>query len=203
MAKRWLLGMVAAMAVVSMAGVGFSAFTAQAVVYGNASAASMGLEIVQNFTTGCYYNLNTPGAPGNYTFTGENAAQTSISLIASNLTPGINCRAYLELENVGTVPVNVSVALNSPGVDGMCLPYSIDCFDVYTLSGIQLTDFLCWGGSPDCGVATASYNNWQTLSPGGTTWDVVLVDIPFGSTDAMPAFGAFTLTYTAVPEFGH
>jgi len=202
MTKRWLVGLVASIAVVSLAGVGFSAFTATATVNGSATAATMGLEIVQNYTTGCYSNLNTPGAPGNYSFANENAAQTTISLIASNLTPGINCRAYIELENVGSVPVNVSVAVNSPGVDGMCTPSAINCYDVYTASGIQLNGGICWSTSPDCGTPTASYSNWVTLSPGGTTWDVILVDIPFGSTDATPSGGAFSLVYTAAPEFG-
>ncbi|HTP54962.1 MAG TPA: hypothetical protein VML94_08425 [Thermoplasmata archaeon] len=203
MAKKWLIGMVAAISVVCMAGVGFSAFTALAQVNGNATAATMGLEIVQNFTTGCYYNLNVAGAPGNYSFSNENAAQTSISLVASNLTPGINCRAYLELENTGSVPVNVSVALDTAGADGICTAWALDCFDVYTLSGIEASGWLYWSGSPTAGTSSDAYSNWATLAPGAMVWDVVLVDIPFGSDNGTPSSGAFSLVYTAAPEYGY
>ncbi|MFY9716979.1 MAG: hypothetical protein WAK40_03475 [Thermoplasmata archaeon] len=203
MAKKWMVGLVAAVAVVCLTGVGFSAFTAQAQVNGYASGASMGLEIVQNFTTGCYSNLNTPGAPGNYSFGAENAAKTSISLVASNLTPGINCRAYIELENTGSVPVNVSVALDTPGVDGICTAWSNDCFDVYTASGIQASGWIYWSGSPTAGTSSYAYSNWATLAPGGMVWDVILVDIPFGSDNGTPHAGAFSLVYTAAPEYGY
>jgi len=202
MAKRWLVGLVAAIAVVCMAGVGFSAFTAQATVNGAATSATMGLEIVGNFTTGCYYNLNVAGAPGNYSFSGENAAKTSISLTAANLTPGINCRAYLELENTGSVPVNVSVALNTAGVNNICTAFAINCYDVYTASGIQASGWVWWSTSPTGGTSSDSNANWVTLTPGQTVWDTILVDIPLGSTDATPSGGAFSLSYTATPEYG-
>jgi len=202
MAKRWLVGLVAAIAVVSLAGVGFSAFTATATVNGTASAATMGLEIVQNSTSGCYYNLNTPGAPGNISLVGETEARTTISLVVSNLTPGINCRAYVQLENTGSVPVNVSVQLDTPGAAGVCTAYAINCFDVDTLSGIQAAGWQWWTGSPTGGTSSYSYSNFSTLTPGGTVWDYIGVDIPYGSTDATPGSAAFSLVYTAAPEFG-
>ena len=202
MMKKWWVGLVAIVGVVALAGVGFSAFTAQASVNAYASGATMGLEIISNSTSGCYYNLNTPGAPGSISFSGENAAMNSISLTVSNLAPGINCRAYVELENTGSVPVNVSVALLTPGSNGICTAYTINCFDVDTLSGIQAAGWQWWTGSPTAGSSSYSYGNFSTLNPGATVWDYIGVDIPFGSTDATPPAALFTLAYTAAPEYG-
>ncbi|HTP53970.1 MAG TPA: hypothetical protein VML94_03270 [Thermoplasmata archaeon] len=200
MAKKWMVGLVAALAVVCMAGVGFSAFTAQATVNGSATAATMGLIIADYTTSGCYYNLNTPGAPGNITLENENAAQTTISLVVSNLTPGINCRAYVYLENTGSVPVNLSVQLNTPGTDGICTAFTIDCFDVDTLSGIQAAGWQWWNGSPTAGTSSYAYSNFATLAPGHGVWDYIGVDIPTTSTET-PASAAFSLVYTAAQEY--
>jgi hypothetical protein len=203
MAKKWIIGLVAALAVVSMVGVGFSAFTAQASVNATANAATMGLEITSTYTYGCYYNLNTAGAPGNISLVDENAARTMISLVVANITPGINCRAAVFLENAGSVPVNLSVQLNTPGVSGVCTAFTINCFDVTTLSGIQAAGWQWWTGSPTAGTSSYAYSNFATLAPGHGVWDLIAVDIPFGSTDATPGSSAFSLVYTAAPEYGY
>ena len=40
---------------------------------------------------GCYYYFNAPGAPGGIAITGENAVDTAISVVASNMTPSTYC----------------------------------------------------------------------------------------------------------------
>ncbi|HTP54841.1 MAG TPA: hypothetical protein VML94_07815 [Thermoplasmata archaeon] len=203
MAKRWVIGLVAAIAVVCMAGVGFSAFTAQAVVNGNASAASMDLQIVNTVAYGCYYNDSwTSYAPGNISFENENAALNEVTLTVANLTPGIDCRAALVLENTGSVPVNVSSLINTPGNDGVCTTAALDCYDVFTLSGIETNGWIWWDGSPTAGLSSYSYADFATLSPGHSVVDFIGVDIPPGSDDGTPGGAAFSLVYTATPEFG-
>ena len=204
MAKKWLVGMVAAIAAVSLAGVGFSAFTAQAVVYGSATAATMNLEIVSNGTFGCYGNVSwILGAPGSIAFSGENAAHNAISLTVANLTPGVDCRAYVGLENTGSVPVNVSVALYTPGVDGVCTAAQLDCYDMFTTSGVQANGWIWYSTSPSAGTSSYSYTDFTTLAPGHTYFDYLGVDIPAGSDDGTPSSAVFTLVYTASSEFGH
>jgi hypothetical protein len=197
MSKRWLVGLAAAIAVVSMAGAGFSAFTAQATVNGTASAATIGLEIQSNYTYSCYYFYNVPGAPGTMAFSGLNAAKTEVSLSVSNLVPGDYCVVSVTIQNVGSLPINVSVALSTAGFNGMCSAYQLDCYGVFTTSGIGSDGHIWWIGQPNYGVVTDSNANFVSLTPGGTYFDFIGIDLPAGSDDSSAATGTFSIAYTA------
>jgi hypothetical protein len=197
MAQRWLIGVIAAFAVIGLAGVGFSAFTATATVNGSASAATMSLKIVENGTFACDYYYNVPGAPGNISFSGENAGQTVIGLTVANMTPGVYCVGAIVLENAGSVPVNVSVAFSTAGANGMCSAYQLNCYGVFTTSGLGTDGSIWWVGQPNDGIVTDSYANFVTLSPGGTYLDLIGIDMPAGSTSAPGGGGAFSIVYTA------
>ncbi|HTP53986.1 MAG TPA: hypothetical protein VML94_03350 [Thermoplasmata archaeon] len=199
MGKRWLVGLVAAIAVVCMAGAGFSAFTAQAAVYGTANSATMDLQITDSATFGCFYFYNVPGAPGSIAVTGENAELTALTVVASNMTPSTYCYIGIALENTGSVAVNVSVALETAGAGGMCVADEVSCYGVFTYSGIGSDGTIYWVGAPNYGTPTYSNANFVTLSPGGTYIDYIGVDLPPGSTDASPASATFTVLYTATP----
>lgn len=196
MAQRWLIGVIAAFAVIGMAGVGFSAFTATATVNGSASAATVEIKIVDTATFACDYFYNIVGAPGNVSFANENAQQTSISLNVANLTPGVYCTGGLVLENVGTVPVNLSVVFDTAGANNMCTAYALNCYGVFTWSGIGTDGYIYWIGAPNYGTPTDSNANFATLQPGGTFTEYIGVDISYDSTIA-PGPGSFTLVYTA------
>jgi hypothetical protein len=201
MAKRWLVGLVAAIAVVCMAGVGFSAFTAQATVYGNASAAQIGLAIESTASEGCFYFNQSVPAPGSLSFSGLNAAMTSVSMNVANLTPDQLCLASLTLENVGTQPLNVTITLNTPGVDGICTAFAYNCFDVLTLSGIDASGWFYFSSSPTGDTPTSVSSNFTELNPGQSFVDTYAVDIPAGSGDSTPSTGSFTLVYSATVGF--
>ncbi|HTW55637.1 MAG TPA: hypothetical protein VMG36_04220 [Thermoplasmata archaeon] len=202
MAQKWIIGVIGAFAVLALAGVGFSAFTAQATVNGSAAAATVNLQIVGPDSTAisCLYLPTTPypyaPAPGNVSLvTGEGFSSTA-TFSVSNLTPGVYCGAYVTLENTGSVPENVSVALSTQGANGICAVDQINCFDVATQSGIEASGLWSIIGSPTApGPATVS-NNFVTLGVGGTYSDFIVVLITTGSTSA-PSHGTFTLTYTA------
>jgi hypothetical protein len=201
MAKRWLIGMAAALAVVCMAGVGFSAFTATATVNGNASSASIGLEIQSEGTYGCFYFGHNVTAPGNISYSGLNAAQTEVTLNVANLTPDDICEAYLVLENSGSLPLNVSITLNTPGIDNLCAPYGSNCYDVFTYSGIQASGAFFYYGSPTEPAPTSFSANFTMLNPGQTYTDFYGVDIPAGSGDSTPTSTTFSLVYSASVGF--
>lgn len=202
MAKRWLVGLVAAIAVVCMAGVGFSAFTASAVVYGNASAASVGLDIQATEAVGCFYYGHDVAAPGNVSFSNENEQQTAITLNVANMTPDDVCQAYLEIQNVGTQPLNVSITLYTAGSGGICgSAFQTDCYDVFTLSGIESSGWFYYTGSPTApGPADVSVN-FTDLAPGASYFDAIGIDIPPGSDDGTPSAASFALVYSATVGF--
>ena len=197
MAKRWVLGVVGALVVLAASGVGFSAFTTTATVNGSATSASMGLEIVNSADIGCgsLYGAAVPG-PGNFTFYGLTAGMTQISVRATNLTPGVYCQGWIELENVGSVPVTVSVVVNTPGANGICTSYAYDCYDVESISGVEVTGWQWYTASPTAGTSAYASPNFATLAPGGVYYDYLASNIPHASTSA-PATGTFTLTYTS------
>jgi len=197
--KKWAIGAIGAFAILALAGVGFSAFTATAQVNGYAYAATMDLEIVNTYEGGCGSLFHaTPAGPGNFTFYGENAAMTSISVRATNLTPGVYCEGAIELENTGSVPVNVSVVLETAGTNGICTAYTINCYDVESLSGIEAAGFQWYIGSPNAGHSAYASTNFTTLAPGATYWDWIASNIPPTSTYAStPPSGTFTILYTA------
>lgn len=199
MTRKWQLGLIGAIALLALTGVGFSAFTASATVYGNASAATMDLKIVGEGAYGaCQYWLpGLPTGPGNITFTGLNAAETQVTWNVANVTPNDLCNAYVVLENAGSVPVNVSVALNTPGFNGICTAGELNCYDINTLSGIQANGWIWWVGSPTGGTSSYADSNFVTLNPGQTYTDLLTVDIPPGSDDSTPASATFSLVYTA------
>ncbi len=195
MTRKWIVGIGAALALVIVAGTGFAAFTATATVNGRASAGSVQLAIVDAYPYDCggFYGSQYPG-PGNYTFYGENEAQTSISLSITNLTPSAWCQGVLVLENVGTVPVNLSVTLNTPGSNGICAPDAIDCMAVATTSGISDGSQFYFNADT---TPTSTVTNFATLAPGGYYSDQIAVEIATGSSDATPSSATFTLVYTA------
>ncbi len=197
MARNWVVGIGAALALIVVAGTGFAAFTATATVNGQASAGTVGLAITSTFILGCdaFDGAPVPG-PGNITFSDLNEQQTSVTLTVSNLTPSAYCDAYLTLENTGSVPENLSVVLDTPGSNGVCAPSAINCFAVFTLSGIDQGRFW-FSDSPYTDTPTSAVSNLVTLAPGGTYTDAIGVAIPTGSTDATPSSAVFTLAYTA------
>lgn len=197
--KKWAMGLVGAFAVLGLAGVGFSAFTATAQVNGYAYGATMGLEIVSSFGADCGSLFHaTPPGPGNFTFFGENVAMTSISASVTNLTPGVYCEGAIELQNTGSVPVNVSVVLETAGTNGICTAYAINCYDVESISGIEAAGWQWYSASPTAGHSAYVSANFTTLNPGATYWDWIASNIPPTSTSAStPASGTFTLVYTA------
>jgi hypothetical protein len=199
MGRRWLVGLVAAIAVVCMAGVGFSAFTAQAAVNGTANTATMGLQITESSTYGCFYYYNVPGAPGSVVITGENAALTSLSFEVSNMTPSTYCFIVFDLVNTGSVAVNVSAQLETAGANGMCVADQISCYGVVTQSGIASDGSIYVIGAPNFGTPTYSSSNFVTLSPGAAFGEAVGVDLPPGSDNSTPASASFTIVYTATP----
>ena len=200
MVQKWILGAGMAIAVVAVVGTGFAAFTATATVNGRATAGSVGLTIVNTYVGGCnsFYGAQTPG-PGNVTFSDLNEQRTAVTLTISNLTPSAYCGAWVQLENTGSVPVNLSLALLTAGSGGVC-PTDNDgatnCYSITTLSGIDEGQTY-WDGSPYGNTPTTSISNIVTLAPGATYTDLIGAEIPTGSTDATPAVCVFTLVYTA------
>ena len=201
MAHKWVVGIGAALALVIVAGTGFAAFTATATVNGKASAGSVDLAIVETYVGGCnaFYGAQAPG-PGNVTFTDLNEQETSVTLTVSNLTPSAFCVAAVTLENTGSVPVNLSVTLNTPGINGVCSNYGLNCYSVFTNSGID-QGIVWFADSPTGNTPTSSVSNIVTLSPGGTYTDDIGVEIPTGSTDATPSTATFSLVYTGTAGY--
>ena len=185
------------MALVVVAGTGFAAFTATATVNGRANAASVGLDFTGTYTYACDYWYNIPGAPGNISVTAVSSPVTSISVTASNLTPGVYCTVAAAVENTGSVPENISVALETAGSNGMCTALELNCYTVFTWSGISNGGNIYWIGAPNYGTPTDVSNNFVTLQPGASFFDFYGVTIPEGSNDATPASAQFTLVYTA------
>jgi len=201
MGHKWIVGIGAALAVVIVAGTGFAAFTATATVNGRASAGTVDLAIVSAVTGSCgaFFGQQSPGA-GNISFTNLNEARTSVTLTVSNLTPSAFCLASVQLENTGSVPVNLSLALSTPGVSGVCAFLAYNCFEVFTSSGI--TEGIIWfAESPTGSTPTSSLPNIVTLAPGGIYTDNIGVGIPSTSTDATPSSTVFTLGYTATAGY--
>jgi len=204
MAKRWLVGLVAAVAVVGLAGVGFSAFTATATVNGYASAGSVSLQITETGTFSCFYLPDTPypyaPAPGNIAFSPIRDGGTEVSFNVSNLTPGVICNGGVLLVNEGSVPLNVSVSLFSAGFNGVCGAYQYNCYDVITYSGIQAGGHYWYSGSPTAGGPSDVSANFVTLAPGASVVDDLGVLIETGSTSA-PSSASFSLVYTGSAGF--
>ncbi len=197
MSKRWVLGIGVALAVVALAGTGFAAFTATATVNGRASAGSVELAIVSTSVGTCqgFSGATAPGV-GNYTFSGLNEQRTAVTVTVTNLTPSTLCYGYVELENTGSVPVNLSAVLQTPGVSGLCAPSAYNCYDVATASGLEASGYYFWSGTGQRGP-TSSVTNIVTIAPGATYTDVIGVGIPGTSTNATPSSATFSIVYTA------
>lgn len=197
MTKKWVVGLVGVFAVLALSGVGFSMFTAQATVNGSATAATMGIQITAHGVGGgpsaytCYsWPIEADQyAPGNFSFYGENAQMTSINAVASNLTPGVYCGGWVNVTNVGTVPVNLSVALEY--TTNICPAFvSHDCYDY---SG--------WDNIDPAILGNTAVTNITLLMPGGTYHDFFVVGIVAGSDDSTPGSAYFTLAFTATAGF--
>lgn len=122
MGKRWVMGLVAVVAVVAAGGIGFAAFTSSA--YINITVASG--------TLGPLYwaNEQTPTSTESF-----DVCQQSITtfvntsdtwnLAATNLAPGDQCTFTASLYNAGTIPANVVATFN-----GNIMPF---CGASYTI----------------------------------------------------------------------
>lgn len=180
MAKKWVLGLAAAMTIVAVAGVGFSAFTATAYVNGTATAATVGLTVAPdaNFPMSCSW-MDTGAPDANASITITEVSSTQVNIVASGLVPGVACNGVIWVNNTGSVALNLTNTL-TPGA-GICAPSASDnCIDV---TGVYTID-------PLYGVY--SYNN-PILTP-GSYQDPYTVYIPDGFTMA-PASASFTFTY--------
>lgn len=194
------MGLVGAFAVMGLAGVGFSAFTASATVYGTASAGTVSLVITETESFGCSGAYANGANNGSMAFSPVSEDGSSVSASVSNIVPGEFCDGLVVLENTGSVPFNVSVAFNTPGANGMCIWGERDCYDVNTLSGIQVSGWLAFCG-PCNFSAEYSVTNITTLNPGQTYTDYVAVSIPQGADDGTPPTGSFSLVYTGSAGF--
>jgi hypothetical protein len=173
MASKWIAGMLGVFVVLGVAGVGFAAFTDTVVVNGTATAATVAIQL-----TPLPNNVNFPG---HTLLTGLSEAKDSVTLTAWNLVPGDYPHETVKIKNVGTVPVQLSVALS--GDQNMVLPAGTNGYDVYTSSGLG-----AYAGTVNTG--------WVTLFPGHWVLDSIYVGIPSGAT-AVPASMTFSITYTA------
>ena len=181
--KRWVIGVAAAFAVLAMAGVGFSAFTATATVNGTAYAGSAELTVVQShfLATLCeWYNFSFYTG-GSITVTPVSSNVLSFSV--TNLVPGVRCFIGVNVTNVGSVPLSVTGAL-VPGA-GICSTGATNgCFDAGT-----------WLYPIDAITGVTSWLITPSLSPGAIFYDFVVVGIPPGFTSA-PTSASFSIVYT-------
>lgn len=195
MGKNWVMGMVGAIAVLAVTGIGFAAFTATATVNGTASAGSVDLQITSVLASGCQGFNGATAGNATIAFSSIGGGGTSVSVTATNLTPAVACFGDLTLKNTGSVPLNLSVSLNTPGSNGVCVGGAIDCYDVDTYSGIEDSGWIAWCGP--CSFAPLySVTGFTTLNPGQSYSDAFLVSIPYHSDDGTPASGTFSLVYT-------
>jgi hypothetical protein len=185
MARRWVLGIVGAFAVLAVAGVGFAAFTASATVTGEASQGTVSLKITDFAFFGCHYVTGAP-APGTFDSASENAVDTVLSLKVGNLTPAAYCSVKVFIMNTGTVPINITAFLNE--TSGICPPGGLNCYDVYDSFGLS-----AFGG-----VTSASLG--APIAPGVVINDLVSVGIPAGSVSAPPV-GIFSVYYLGTAGF--
>jgi hypothetical protein len=212
MVQKWVMGVAGVIALLAVSGVGFAAFSATATVNGNVYAGTVGLQIVDTWATnggsvgyyvGCVDNFTGTvpyvPVPDNVSFGPVTNGGTQVQLTATNMTPSEDCEVAIELQNTGSVPEVVSVAVQTPGANGLCTPGALNCYDVATMSGISAQGWLVWACGPPCGSphSVTSVTAFTTLNPGGTYIDVIEVDIPPGSGDLTPASGSFALQYTA------
>ena len=196
MAKRWVLALATAMVIIGSSGVGFAAFSASDVVHGSATAVSVDLQITREVSGGC--TLNSGGAaPGTVEFSDLNAAATEVSLTVANMTLNTYCAAAIVLTNTGPEAVSLTSGILFLGQNGVCGPGQIDCYDVFTLSGIQASGLDCIAGSPTCGYSEEISVNFATLQPGQSFVETIGMTIPAGSDSSTPSSCAFDLVYEA------
>lgn len=180
MSKRWVLGLAAAITVVAVAGVGFSAFTTTAIVNGNATAATVSLTVAPGGYTGCWW-LNNGSTYYEGTITQTAVSSSQVTFTVGNLIPGTYCGGFVYVTNGGSVELNLTNTLTGTG---LCTPtVTTNC---YWVTGV--------GGALNSAAGYWSYNN-PTLYP-GVYFDNYYIGIPAGSTTA-PATGSFTATYVA------
>jgi len=184
MVRRWIVGVGAAVAVLAMVGVGFSAFTASATVNGTGYAATVDLDVSAshylvtlcewfNFTFYTVASISvTPLTPN------------SIAFSATNMVPDTRCFFAVDVTNVGSVAVSVSETL-VPGA-GICAPGATNgCFDAST-----------WLYPTDAIAGAYTNSITPSLAPGSTFYDWAVISIPPGWTSA-PVSGTFEVVYTA------
>lgn len=176
MTNRWVVGMLAVLAVAGLVGVGYSAFTATATVNGTATAGNVQLQITSTYTASCNYASGAP-APG-IVGVSSNAKYTVLTLTVSNLVPGGVCTTGAIITNVGSVPLVLSDQLNA--TSGICVGAALNCYDVSDTAGLTST--------------APIYNVNSITTLGGPYTDMISIWIPAGSTSA-PASGIFSIYY--------
>lgn len=178
MAKKWVVGLAAAITIVAVAGVGFSTFTTTAYVNGTATSATVALTVAPGDNMACYWLSNLT----NYSYGSISEYAVSpmqVNLSVQNLVPGTACAASVYVNNTGTITLNLTNTLTGTG---MCLPGDTDgCFEV---QGVY--------NALDSGAGILSYNNPHLYV--GTYYDNFVVSIPAGFTYA-PSTMTFTSTY--------
>jgi hypothetical protein len=105
--------MVAAVAVLAVAGIGFAAFTSLATVQSNSTAGSMTI-VVHNFTT--QTNDQTLWC------TGVNSG-AYLNVTAGPFAPGDSCTVFGNITNTGNLPANVLA--NWPHTGSSCFQYTV------------------------------------------------------------------------------
>jgi hypothetical protein len=179
MAKKWLVGVVAAFAILGLAGVGFAAFTASANVYGNASAASPGISVSPSDGY-CATTSVDPSSPG------------AVYVNSSDLVPGVPCGGVVKVTNTGNVKEIVTSAITDDYTGDLCTAADLaaaapNCYFVSdTQTGL--------GAGGDSGNGLNGY--YGVLLPGDSFLDNIEVLIPAGSTSVSPS-EVFTITFTA------
>jgi len=198
MARKSVLTLLAVIAVVGLAGVGFSALTATVTVTGAVTAASVVLQISAEQGAGCSYDNTGAAAPGSVSFSGLNAAQTSITMDVNGMVLGSACFAALQVENTGQAPVALTAGILFEGLNGLCYAGQVSCYDVFTLSGVQTSGLNCFHGSPTpCGTSAEISTNFTVLNPGQTFTDSLGVELNAAADPSTPSTAAFEILYIA------
>jgi hypothetical protein len=174
--KKWVVGMMAVLAVAALVGVGYSAFTATATVNGTATAGLDAIQVSSSQSGACFYPSGAP-APGSFGFS-LNAKDTVLTLSVTNMVPGAVCSTVATISNVGSVPVVLSNQLNT--TSGICVGPALNCYDVSDTAGLSSV------------TGIKNVNSIATL--GSPYADTINVWIPAGSTSA-PSSGVFSIYY--------
>jgi hypothetical protein len=109
MGTKWVIGVVAVVAMFAVGGIGFAAFTSSAYINGSATAGTLGpLYWTHGDPTGSESFDHCSAVIG----TTFNSSDT-LNFGASNLAPGDYCSYQAHLHNAGSIPANVYAEVTS------------------------------------------------------------------------------------------